>query len=216
MRKARLLSPEEAGRNLLFSKKILKNSDAALYTMPTLEEDSSTGLQSIEERQRLGYEEGFASGEKAGFREGEEQASILIERLKNIIEEITVFRDSLIRDTESQIVDLSIAVARKIVADEVALNPEIMISIVRNALKKMQRKGTITIKINPALHELFSRNHSSFLGIHDDIIFDTNEKIPVTGPLVIGPNEEVVTNLDEMVANVVEAIKGKENGNDRA
>jgi flagellar assembly protein FliH len=202
------------GRSLLFNKKILKNSDAALYTMPTLEEDSRAGLQSIEERQRLGYEEGFASGEKAGFREGEEKASILIERLKNIIEEITAFRDGLIRETEGQVVDLSIAISRKIVSDEAALNPEILISIVRNALKKMQRKGTITIKINPALHELFSRNHDSLLGIHNDIIFDTNENVPVTGPLVIGQHEEIVADLDEMVANVVEEIKGKEHGND--
>ena len=198
----------------MFSKKILKNSEATLYTMPALEEESRAGLQSLEERQRLGYEEGFASGEKAGFRAGEQQASILIERLVNIIEEITLFRDDFIKETEGQIVDLSVAIARKIISDEITVNPEIIISIVRSALKKMQRKGTITIRINPALHELFVRHHASLLGIHDDIIFDTNEKIPLTGALVIGQNEEVVTDIDSIVANVVEQIKGKENGND--
>jgi flagellar assembly protein FliH len=201
----------------LFSRKILKNSEATLYTMPTLQEGGRAGFQSIEERQRLGYEEGFASGEKAGFRECEEKSSILIDRLSNIIQEITEFRDGLIKETESQIVDLSAAIARKIILDEIELNPEIMISIVRSALKKMQHKGSITIKINPALHEMFSRNHASLLGIHKDIIFDTNEKVPVTGPLVIGQNEEVETDLDSMVANVVEQIKGegKGNGDDR-
>jgi flagellar assembly protein FliH len=215
MKKARLLLQEEAGRSLLFSKKILKNSEATLYTMPTLEDNGRASLQSIEERQRLGYEKGFASGEKAGFGEGEEKVSILIERLSNIIQEITEFRDGLIKETEGQVVDLSAAIARKIISDEVTINPEILLSIVTNALKKMQRKGTITIKINPALHELFSKNHASLLGIHEEIIFDTNEKIPVTGPLVIGQNEEVETDLDSMVANVVEQIKGKGNGDDR-
>ena len=198
----------------MFNRKIMKNSEATLYTMPALEEESRASLQSIEERQRLGYEEGFASGEKAGFRAGEEQASILIDRLENIIEEITLFREGFIKETEAQIVDLSVAIARKIISDEVTVNPEIIISIVRNALKKMQRKGSITIRINPALHELFSRHHASLLGIHEDIIFDTNEKIPLTGALVIGQNEEVVTDLDSIVANVVEQIKGKENVND--
>jgi flagellar assembly protein FliH len=182
--------------------------------MPTLEEESRGMLQSIEERQRLGYEEGFASGEKAGFRAGEEKASILIGRLSAIIEEILAFRDGFIHETEGQIVDLSIAIARKIISDEVTLNPEIIVSIVRNALKKMQRKGTITIKINPALYELFTKHQASLLGIHDDIIFDAHEKIPSTGALVIGQNEEVVTDLDSIVANVVEQIKGKENGDD--
>ena len=60
---------EEAGRNLLFNRKILKNSEATLFKMPTLEEDSRAGMQSTEERQRLGYEEGFASGEKAEKRQ---------------------------------------------------------------------------------------------------------------------------------------------------
>lgn len=199
----------------MFSKKLLKDSEVSLYTMPALEENGGTGLQGLEDRQRLAYEEGFASGEKAGLREGEEKASILIERLSNIIKEITEFRDGLIKETENQIVDLSAAIARKIVSDEVTINPEIIVSIVRCALKKIQPKGTITIKIHPALQELFSRNHASLIGIHEDIIFDTNEKIPFTGPLVVGQNEEIETDLDLMVANVVEQIKGKENGHDR-
>ena len=198
----------------MFSKKILKNSEATLYTMPTLEAESRARMQSIEDRQRLGYEEGFASGEKAGFRSGEEKASILIEQLSNIIQEILAFKDGFIKETEGQIVDLSIAIAKKIIYDEVTLNPEIIVSIVRNALKKMQRKGTITIKINPALHELLTKHQDSLLGIHNDIIFDANEKMPVTGALVIGQNEEVVTDLDSIVANIVEQIKGKENGDD--
>jgi len=192
----------------------MKGGEATLYTMPLLEDDGRSALQSIEERQRLGFEEGYASGEKAGLRAGEEKAALLIEQLSVILQEIGTFRDNLIKETESQVVDLAIAIARKIVFDEVTEKPDRVLSVVRNAIKKVQHKGTITVKINPALHELFTRNHASLLSIHNDIIFDASEKIPVTGPIIIGENEEVVADLDEMIANIVEEIKGKGIGDD--
>lgn len=216
MKKARSSSRDGAEKNSLFSNKVMKSGEAKLYAMPILEEDSRASLQSIEERQRLGYEEGFASGEKAGFNEGVEKATILIERLSTIIHEIIAFRDNFIEETEAQVVDLSIAIARKIISDEIATKPEIILSIVRNALKKIEHRGTVTIKINPALHELFNRSHASLVSIHDNIVFDSDEKIPLTGPLVIGQHEEVETDLDAMIANVVEQIKGKELGSDPA
>jgi flagellar assembly protein FliH len=212
--KERLLLQEEAGRKWLFNKKVIKDSAAQIYTMPALEAERIPYSQIIEEKQKLGYEEGFASGEKAGFAEGEQKAALIIDRLTEIINEITAFREGLVKEAEDQVVDLSIAIAMKIITEEVQTRPEILISIVNEALKKMQKRGTITIKINPALHELFKENHSSLLDIHEDIVFDVNENVPVTGPLVVSQTEEVVTDIHSMIANVVEEIKGEELGND--
>jgi flagellar assembly protein FliH len=206
--------PEEEGRSWLFNTKIIKDSEAQLYTMPALEQERMSTIEIIEEKQKLGYEEGFASGEKAGLSQGEQKASLIIERLTEIINEITDFRDGFVKDAEAQVVDLSIAIARKIINDEVKTRPEIIISIVKEALKKMQRRGTIIIKINPSLQELFSKNHSSLFDIHEDIVFDVSANVPVTGPLVVSQSEEVVTDIDSMIANVVEEIKGEEIGSD--
>lgn len=200
----------------MFRGKILKESDAALYSMPSLEEDRLLGseeavTQDTEDIQRQAYEEGFTSGEKAGFAEGEQKASLLIERLEKIVKEITVFRENLVSDLEPKVIDLAVAIARKIIIEEISTRPEVIVTMVKAALEKLQRVGTITIKINPALHELFKKNKSGLIDIHQDIIFDVTSNVPLKGPLVIGETEEVVTDVETLLNNVIQEIKAKQN-----
>jgi flagellar assembly protein FliH len=132
----------------LFNNKIIKQSDADLYSMPSLE-DEGTGqsrgrlVKKTEAIQRQAYEEGFASGEAAGYAAGEQKALVLIERLEMIIKEITAFKNSLAKDVESQIVDLSVAIARKIIIEEISTKPDIITTMVQEALIRLERTGKI-------------------------------------------------------------------------
>jgi flagellar assembly protein FliH len=206
--------PEEEEKSSLFETKIIKHSDVKLYSMPSLEDDrypekSNSPAQSVEDIQREAYEEGFASGEKAGFADGEQKAAVLVERLEKIIDEIAVFKENMVSDLEGQVVDLAIAMARKVINDEISTKPDVVVTVVKEALKRLQRIGTITIKINPALHDLFMKKKSELIDIHEDILFDVNSNVSVTGPLVISKTEEVVTDIDSLIANVIEEMKGE-------
>jgi len=177
--------------------------------MPVLDEerDDSHLMNKAEEVQRLAYEEGFASGERAGFSAGDQKAAVLLERLEKIIEETAAVKDNLVRTLEHQVVSLAITIARKIIIEEVGMRPEIIVTMVKEALKRLQRMGTITIKINPALYELFTASKQQLLDIHPDIVFDVNSNVPVTGPIVISDIEEVVTDMDSLLSNIVEEMK---------
>ena len=194
----------------MFDNRIMKQSDAALYRMPSLEEEMPRNQGILQEReniQRQAYEEGFASGEKAGFAAGEQKAYVLVERLEKIINEITAFKENLIVEAEGQVVDLASAIAGKIIIEEINTKPGIIITMVKESLKKLQRLGAITIKINPALYDLFMKKKSELIDIHEDIIFDVNSNVPVTGPLVISETEEVVTDIDSLLNNIIEEMK---------
>lgn len=187
--------------------------------MPSLDDgrlvrSSAVMLQEAEDIQRRAYEEGFAAGEKAGFSEGEQKSSVLIARIENIINELTVFKDSFATDVEEQVINLAVAIARKIVIDEISAKPEIIVVMVREALKRLQRMGNIRIKINPSLHDLFMKMKPELLEVHEDISFDIDSSVPVTGPLVISEIEEVVTDIDSMINNIIEDIKGKSRASD--
>ena len=177
--------------------------------MPSLDDemDERTLLRKADDIQRMAYEEGFSSGEKAGFEHGEQKAIVLLERLEGIIKGLEEFRARLVDRHESQVVDLSTAIARKIIIDEVSTRPELITTMVREALMKMQRMGTITIKINPTLHEIFKSKKPALLDVHPEIVFDVNSSVPVTAPLVVSEIEEVVVNIDSLLANVVEEMK---------
>jgi len=199
--------------------RIMKNSDAALYAMPSLEEDTAPAgsdavLQNAEEIQRKAYEEGFASGEKAGFAEGEQKAVILMERLEKILKETADLRDKTARELESQVVELATAIARKIIIEEITARPEIIVTMVREAMKKMQRTGRVTIRINPALHDIFMKRKPDLAAVHPDIVFEVKPNLPVTGPLVTSDTEEAVTDIDSLLENISEEMKNAPIGGD--
>jgi len=196
----------------LSNRRILKQCDAVLFNMPDLDEERCAGnlVNKVEEIQRQAYEEGFSSGERSGFEAGELKALVLVGRLEKIIEEIAEVKEKLVRNLEPQVVRLAIAIARKIIVEELNTRPEVIVTMVSEALKKLQRTGTITIKLNPALHELFTGNRQQLTDIHPDIVFDVNSNVPVTGPLVISDMEEVVTDVESLLSNVVAEMKAED------
>ena len=199
----------------MFDSRIIKSSDAVPYSMPSLEDgrianDSNAILKNAEDIQRRAYEEGFASGEKAGFSEGEQKCSVLIERIERIISELTSFKSDFVADVEKQVVDLSVAIASRIIIEEINMRPEIIVTMVKESLKRLERVGNIRIKINPTLYDLFMKMKPELLEVHEDITFDVDSNIPVAGPLVISEIEEVVTDIDSLIENIVNEMMGKE------
>lgn len=198
----------------MYKGRVSKDCEAVTYRMPSLEreeaqEDNLSSLQKIEEIERQAYEKGFASGEKAGFASGEQKASILIEGLEKIIRELRAIRDDLIKDLEPQVVDLAMTIARKVIIEEITMRPEIIVTMVKEALRRLDRTGTITIKISPAIHDLFKRKKPELLEIHQDIIFDVDPHVAVTGPLVISQREEVVTDIDSLLSSIMNEMRDK-------
>ncbi len=189
----------------------ISTAEATPYSMPFLEDESIAGgsegiLRKAGEIQRQAYEEGFSTGEKAGFVEGEQKALLLTERLEKIIDELVGFKERIVNETETQVVELAVAIARKIIIEEINAKPEIILTMVTESLKRLQRIGTITIRINPALYDLFTENKAKLTEVHEDIIFDVNPNVPVTGPLVISQAEEVVTDIESLISNIVKEM----------
>jgi hypothetical protein len=119
---------------------------------------------------------------------------------------VAVFKENLVKELEKQVVDFAVAMARKIIIDEISAKPEVIVTVVKEALKRLQRMGTITIKINPALYDLFMKKKPELIDIHEDIIFDVNSNVSITGPLVISQTEEVVTDIEALIANIIDDV----------
>jgi len=176
-----------------------------VYSMPALKNEYALG-QSLDFIEREAYEKGYATGEKAGLEMGTEKAQIFLERIETILIELTTLRESIIRDAEPQMVELAISVAKKIMMRELAIKPTDIVAMTREALTKVERTGQITIKINPALYALFEKLKPQLQSIHPDIVFDVDPSIPPHGSVVMGAFEDVVTDLDEQLRNLIKDI----------
>lgn len=195
--------------------RVLKGRDSVLYGMPSLERKTqrtdrgmTSSRQSIDEMERDAYEKGFAAGEKAGLEMGAQKAEVLLLRIERMIREIEEYRIRIIKELEPQLLELSSEIAKKIILEELSIKPEVMITVVKEAMRKLERIGPITIKMSPAAHELFKQLRPQLLEIHPDIIFDIDPALMPDGQVVIGASEEIVTDIDSQLSNVMEDLGG--------
>ena len=186
----------------MWSKNIREENNVSLYTMPILKNEFALG-QSLDFIEREGYEKGYAVGEKSGLEMGTEKAGILLSRIEALLNELTAMKETLVREAESQMVELSVSIAEKILMRELKMKPEDIVNMSREALMKIERSGQITIKINPALYDLFMKQKQELLNVHPDIIFDVDPSLPPYGSVVMGSFEDVVTDVSEQIKNLI-------------
>lgn len=199
--------------------KIFKGRESVLFGMPSLERKTqkiekgmTSSRQSIDEIERDAYEKGFAAGEKAGLEMGAQKAEVLLSRIERMVREIEEYRIRIIEEIEPQLLGLSSEIAKKVILEELSMKPEVIVGIVKEAMRKLERTGPVTIKMHPGVHELFKRLKPQLLEIHPEIIFDLDPSFAANGQVVIGASEEIVTDIDSQLGNIMEDIGGGRGG----
>ena len=196
----------------MLSKGIRQDSELVRYDMPALKEDFIVG-RGTERIEREAYEKGYAAGEKAGFDMGEKKAKVLIDKLDTLLADVTTLRQKIVREVEPQCVELATSIARKIVVKELTVQPAEIIKMTKEGLLKLERTGQITIKVNTVLYDFFMKHKPDLTRIHPDIVFDVDPAVSPYGTVVMGPVEDVVTDLDEQLKNLIKdlsALHGQE------
>ena len=75
------------------------------------------------------FAKGFAEGERAGAAAAQAQSAALAQELARSLEDLTRVRAEMIRHTEKQMVQLALAVARRVVHREVSLDPNLLLAM---------------------------------------------------------------------------------------
>lgn len=184
------------------------NIDTDKVSVEPKAEDILKNLR-LEEMEREAYEKGFESGQKAGFEMGEQKAMLLIQRLEKIIADFAELRDRELKEIEKQVLQLSLTLAKRIILKEISLNPDILAHIVKEALMRLQRTGKLVIKIHPTLNEIFTNNRTSLMNISPDIVFELDTKAPIYGAEIIGPEETIITDIEEQFRIILDEIGAK-------
>jgi len=192
----------------LLSKRIVQDNGLARYDMPALKDDFIVG-RGADRIEREAYEKGYATGEKAGFEMGEKKAKVLTDKLEALLADVATLRQRVVKEMEQQCVELAVSIARKIVVKELTVQPGEIIKMTKEGLLKLERTGQITIKVNPALYDYFQKHKPDLARIHPDIVFDAYPSVSPFGTVVMGPVEDVVTDVDEQLKNLIKDLAAK-------
>lgn len=192
-------------KSLLPKGRIVQDASFARFDMPALKSEFSVG-RNADHIERDAYAKGFASGERSGFEMGEQKAQVLLDKMEALIGELAGLRKKMLREIETQCVELSVSISRKIINRELTTKPDEIIRMTKEALLKLERTGQITIKVNPALYDFFSKHKPDLLTIHPEIVFDADPSVSPSGTVVMGPVEDVITDVDEQIKNLIKDL----------
>lgn len=99
--------------------------------------------------EREAFGKGFAQGERAGAEAAGERGEAMLHRLTQTLDELTTVRADMIRQTERQMVQLALAIARRIVQREVSLDPDLLLAMARVALERLGETAQVTVRLHP-------------------------------------------------------------------
>lgn len=96
-------------------------------------------------------------GREAGYREGFEQAEAevrrqyeqMLQEARAIIESAVSNKQQLIQESEPFLIELSCAIAEKIVGRQLSIEPEWTLDLIRNVLRRRKEQGVITLCVSP-------------------------------------------------------------------
>ena len=103
-----------------------------------------------EERARAARAAGFAEGEAAGRSRAAAELQPVLERLAKSIEELGQLRARLRREAEADMLKLALAIARRVLLREMAVDPDAMHGLVLGALEKLQTREITRVRVHPS------------------------------------------------------------------
>lgn len=109
------------------------------------------------------YKEGYDKGHEDGFNAGKDEVTRLVERTHKILESVMSRREEILSETEQQIVELVILMARKVVKVLSESQKSVVMANVLQALKKVKGRGSVTLRVNLADVKLTSEHVQDFI-----------------------------------------------------
>ena len=94
------------------------------------------------------YAKGFARGEKAGIESGNEKIESVVNSINQGLSELIKIRQDIYLETEQEVVKLAMAIARKIVCNEIRVNKDTIVNVVKEAVKKVEGNEKVKVKLS--------------------------------------------------------------------
>jgi len=123
---------------------------AAPEPAPDFQAQVAQVQRECEQKARQARADGLREGEAAGRSRAAAELQPVLERLAHAIAELASLRARLRSDAESDMVKLALAIARRVLRRELAIDPEALHGLVLAALEKLQAQEICRVKVHPS------------------------------------------------------------------
>jgi flagellar assembly protein FliH len=167
---------------------------------------------SIQQQERLAalereaFTKGYAQGERAGLEAGGKRAEAMLRRVAQTLEELGGLRKTLMQQSERQMVQLALTLARRVVHREITLDPELIAAMAHVAIKKLGVSNPSTIRLHPDDYTIVARDGDRWSGSNVSVVPDPS--IARGGCMVESDFGTIDGSLDRQFDEMARALLG--------
>ena len=164
------------------------------------------------------YQRGFIDGREKGMLDAENQWHALSEKkiepvlisLQEGLFQLKNIRKETYQEIEKEVVELALAIARQVICQEVALNPDIVVCVAREALAKVEDPGRVKIKMSPSDLKFIKETRSQLNEIIeniDNVTLEAEENIQIGGCIIETDLGEIDARIERQLQAVEESFR---------
>jgi flagellar assembly protein FliH len=143
-----------------------EETDSALEDARVAEMELQLRVSEEENRERV--REAYEKGLEEGQRLAERGLSNVFKSLRDSVEEVIALREQIFRESEEDLLKLSVLVAGAVIRQEIAQDRRILAKVVATALENSKEHDEIVIRLNPEDYKLATSHKNTYLpGIGD-------------------------------------------------
>lgn len=170
----------------------------------------------LEIEKQNSYDQGLSAGENSGFSKGEESVMTAVQYLKKCGMDIIALKDNFLNEAETTVINLSVQIAKKIIASEISTNQDIVIQTIRKAINLISDRSQISLKLNETELESVKKRIPELRKEFDDvekIVIETDVRID-KGGTIIETNSGIIdarigTQIEEIFTALYKSSKDK-------
>lgn len=126
---------------------------------PLSASDGSDAQSRMAKLEREAFATAYAQGEKAGHEAGAKRADAMLRRMAETLKELDELRQTIIRQSERQVVQLALSIAQRILRREVQVDQELTCAMARVALDRLGDAASTRIRLHPDDHAAIAASH---------------------------------------------------------
>lgn len=157
-----------------------------------------------EKARKQASEEGFAEGLKRAETEASAELGKLRVGYSEGVEAVTALRQKILKESEGEIVALSLDIARKIIGAELGADPATVAKVIRTALERVAGAQATSVRLHPEDYAYFESNAPDFLAKAELI---SDPQVARGGAIIDTSGGKLDAQIEEQLAEIEKSLK---------
>ncbi|MDR9854539.1 FliH/SctL family protein [Paenibacillus sp. VCA1] len=103
----------------------------------------------VEALKSEGYDTGYREGSEKALADLRDQIARMMEEAQTVLKQAYLMKEQIIQEAEPFLVELSCAIAEKVIDKQLTVEPDYVLDLIKNSLSRKREQGIITLCVAP-------------------------------------------------------------------